>query len=99
MPIFKLSPIDIRASDDNWAASTVKETVWVEARDDLAARRLVESATLKMVDVKPGRKLIFSPWLDDVVTSCYPDKEAKAPPANSVLTASGKAIKIPGSET
>ena len=96
MPIFKLSPIDIRAGDAKWAASALKEPVWVEARDDLAARHLVESATLKMIDVKPGHTLIFSPWLDDVVTSCHPEREAKELPPDSILMASGKVIKILG---
>jgi hypothetical protein len=61
MSIYKLAPIDIRSGDENWAASNLKEAVWVEAPDDLAARHLVEGATLKMLDFKPGQKLIFSP--------------------------------------
>ena len=65
-------------------------------RDDLAARHLVEAATLTMVDVRPGRRLLFSPWLDDVVTSCWLDPEAAIPPAGHLTTASGKTIEIPG---
>jgi hypothetical protein len=61
VPIFKLAPIDIRANDEKWAASNFKEAVWVEARDDLEARHLIEAATLKMQDFQPGRKLLFSP--------------------------------------
>jgi hypothetical protein len=70
MTVFKLAPIAVRTGDEKWAASNLKEAVWVEARDELTARHLVEGATLQMQDVQPGRKLnIFSPWLDDVVTS------------------------------
>lgn len=77
MPVFKLAPIDIRANDEKWGASNLKEVVWVEARDEMEARHLVERATLQMQDVKPGKKLnIFSPWLDDVVTLCLADREA-----------------------
>lgn len=46
--------MDIRADDERWEASTIKEAVWVEARDDLAARHLVENASLKLRDVTPA---------------------------------------------
>jgi hypothetical protein len=95
MPVFKLAPIDIRVNDEKWAASNLKEAVWVEARDEMEARNLVEGATLQMQDVKPGKTLnIFSPWLDDVVTSCLIDREAKAPPQGHLGMAGGKAIKL-----
>lgn len=94
MPVYKLAPIDIRSNDPKWATSTLKEAIWVEAPDDLAARHLVEGATLKMVDFRPGQKLLFSPLLDDVVTSCLIDKDAKAPPAAHLVTAGGKALKV-----
>jgi hypothetical protein len=82
-------------NDEKWAASNLKEAVWVEARDEMEARNLVEGATLQMQDVKPGKKLnIFSPWLDDVVTSCLIDREAKAPPQGHLVMAGGKAIKL-----
>lgn len=71
MTIFRLAPIDIRIDDEKWSTSMIQEAVWVEARDDLHARHLVEAATLKMVDVKPGRLMLFSPWLDEVITSCF----------------------------
>ncbi|MCW1994806.1 hypothetical protein [Bradyrhizobium diazoefficiens] len=94
MPVYRLAPIDIRVNDEKWAASNLKEAVWVEAADELAARHSVEAATLKMVDFRPGQKLIFSPWLDDVVTSCQVDVDVSAPPAGQLITGSGKAIKI-----
>ncbi|MGY4234989.1 hypothetical protein ACVIIW_003936 [Bradyrhizobium sp. USDA 4449] len=98
MTIFRLSPINTRSGDEKWSASTVQETVWVEARDDLHARHLVEAATLKMIDAKPSRPTLFSPWLDQVITSCFPDNDAKRPAKGQMLTASGKAIAIPGAE-
>ena len=94
MPVYKLAPIDIRSDDPKWTASTLKEMVWVEAPDDLTARRFVEGATLKMVDFKPGQKLIFSPWLDDVVTLCWPDRDAEPPPTGSLVTAGGKTFGL-----
>jgi len=97
MTIFRLAPIDIRANDEKWSTSTVQEAVWVEARDDLHARHLVEASSLKMVDVKPGRPMLFSPWLDEVITTCIPD-DAKKPAKGQILTASGKAITVPGAE-
>jgi hypothetical protein len=95
MSVYRLAPIDIRANDEKWAASNLKEAVWVEANDEMAARHLVESVTLKMVDFKPGRPLIFSPWLDDVVTSCHRDPEAEAVPPRHLRTHAGKLIALP----
>ncbi|MGY3342026.1 MULTISPECIES: hypothetical protein [unclassified Bradyrhizobium] len=98
MTIFRLSPIDIRSGDEKWSASTIHESVWVEARGDLHARHLVEAATLKMIDVKPGRPTLFSPWPDRVITSFFPDNDPKKPAKGQMLTASGKAIVIPAAE-
>lgn len=95
MPVYKLAPIESRRSDPKWAASTLQEAVWVEARDDMDARHMVESATLKMVDFKPGKPMLFSPWVDDVVTSCWSDSGAKPPPTGSLLNAAGKTVKLP----
>jgi hypothetical protein len=94
MPVYKLSPIDSRGDDPKWAASTLKEAVWVDAPDGLAARHLVEGATLKVMDFRPGQKLLFSPWLDEVVTTCWPEHEVQAPPAGTLLTAGGKTVKL-----
>lgn len=99
MTIFRLAPIDIRANDEKWSASTLREVVWVEARDELHARHLVEAATLKMVDRKPGWPVLFSPWLDQVITSCFPDHDTKKPLKGQILTADGKAIAIPDAES
>lgn len=94
MPVYRLAPIDIRKDDEKGAASSLKEAVWVEARDDLDARNLLETATLKMMDFKPGQQLILSPWLDDVVTSCILDQETEAPPEGHMRTADGKLVKL-----
>ena len=99
MTIFRLAPIDIRTNDEKWVTSTIQKTVWVEASDDLHARHLVENATLKMAERQPERKILYSPWLDPVITTCFPDKDAKHPPKGRLLTAEGKAIEIPGAET
>ncbi|MDA9396393.1 hypothetical protein WN73_38430 [Bradyrhizobium sp. CCBAU 45394] len=95
MSVYRLAPIDIRANDEKWAASNLKEAVWVEAADEMAARHLVENATLRMVDFRPGRPLIFSPWLDDVVTSCHRDLEAEAVPPGHLRTQAGKLVALP----
>jgi hypothetical protein len=96
MPVFKLEPSDIRVNDAKWAASNLKEAVWVEARDDLDARHLIEVATLRMQDFQPDKKLLFSPWLDDVVTPCQLDKDPGRPP-DGHLSASLPAMMLAGS--
>lgn len=84
MPVFRLAPIDIRARDEKWEASTIKEAVWVEAIDELAARHLIERATFKMIEVKAEQRMIYSPWVDDVVTICWPDQDVPAPPLGTL---------------
>ncbi|WP_234682998.1 hypothetical protein [Bradyrhizobium monzae] len=86
---------DTRENDEKWAASNLKEAVWVEAADKMAALHLVESATLRMVDFNPGRPLIFSPWLDDVVTSGHRDLEAEVVLPGHLRTQAGKLVALP----
>lgn len=70
--------------------------MWVEPRDELHARHLVEAAPLRMVDLKPGRPPPFSPWLDQVITSCFPDHDAKKQTRAQMLTGSFPPVTFPG---
>lgn len=73
MPVFRLDPVAEGRDDPSWEASTFQETCWVTARDELNARLQLEGVSLKMVDIKPGRTKLYSPWQNDALTSCTED--------------------------
>ena len=73
MRTFYLEPKDGDTSDPNWAATSLKEGCWVKAESESNARRLVELAGLKTMEIRPGQMIILhSPWLDPELTSCEP---------------------------
>jgi hypothetical protein len=92
MPIFYLEPRNGDVSDPSWAASNLKEGCWVEAETEAQARLRVEGATLKMLEIKPGRKLIFPPWQQARLTDCRLDDPPQKLPAGKIVTKSGKLI-------
>jgi hypothetical protein len=92
MPIFYLEPKDGNVSDPSWEASYLKEGCWVEARTEELARHKVEGATLRMLDVKPGRPVVFPPWTQPRLTDCKPDEPPRDIPAGKVLTESGQLL-------
>jgi hypothetical protein len=73
MPVFRLFPVVERLDDPSWAASRFKEVCWIIARDEADARLQLQSIALRMVDVVPGRKFLYSPWLSVQLTQCTED--------------------------
>jgi hypothetical protein len=96
MPDFYLEPKGGDTSDPCWEASYLKEGCWIEAGTEELARCRVESATLKMRDMKSDRPIVFSPWIQPRFTDCKLDKPPRFVPAGKVLTESGKILDIPG---
>ncbi len=92
MPIFYLEPRDGDTSHPRWAATTLKEGCWVLAQSEEDARMLVQQATLKMVDFKPGEPILYSPWMDGRLTECHPDAPHLDIREGIILTVSGKTI-------
>ena len=91
MPVFRLDPVVERLDDLSWAASRFKEACWIIARDEADARLQLQGIALKTVDVVPGRKILYSPWLSVQLTQCAEDG---SPPVSMkegiVWTISGK---------
>jgi hypothetical protein len=91
MPIFYLEPRGGDTSDRSWEATYLREGCWTEAKTELVAREKVAGATVKIVDVKPGKRMkSYSPWVQPRLTDCTPDTPSRAVPAGKVLTKSGK---------
>jgi hypothetical protein len=91
MPVFRLDPISTRCDDPRWEASRFRETCWIIARDEDDARQQLQGIALKVVDMIPGRKILYSPWLISELADCKLDT---SPPVSLkegiVLTISGK---------
>jgi hypothetical protein len=90
MPVFRLGPILARRDDPSWETSLFKEPCWTLARDEAHARHQLGTASLKMVDVRPGTKIFHSPWLDDSLTDCMEDVAPVSMREGIVWTVSGK---------
>jgi hypothetical protein len=56
------------------------------------ARLQLDGATKKIVNMKPGQKIVYSPWIDPTVTTCKEGKPPRNIPNGKVLTRSGKLI-------
>jgi hypothetical protein len=92
MPIFYLEPKHDTKSDPRWEASYVSEGCWVVAESEEVARLRLDGATKRFVDMKPGQKIVYSPWIDPTVTTCKEGKPPRDIPDGKVLTSSGKLI-------
>jgi transcriptional regulator with XRE-family HTH domain len=66
--VFRLDPIDL--SSPAWQASTTNSLVWVREDNPDAARKRVANRTLRAVPMRPGQKLLQSPWCSEKLTSC-----------------------------
>ncbi len=93
MPVFKLEPVGEKTSDERWATSTLCETCWVNARSDIDARVAIEGATIRMVDVRPGEKILYSPWQDEGFVICLVD-DTKDVPEGHFVTAKGRVLDL-----
>ena len=89
MPIYRLDPDNDGLGDRSWEASTLKDSCWVRADNEDDARRKVEGATIRMVDVVQGRPVVFSLWLSNSLTHCYLDIPALDIPEGIVVGAIG----------
>ena len=92
MQIFYLEPKDGDTSSPRWATSTLQEGCWVLARSEEHARQFVGQATVKMVDMKPGEPILYSPWPDSSLVECRPDNPGLDIPEGIIVTVSGKTI-------
>ena len=91
MNLYRLDPIDI--DHTSWAASSVKETVWVGAATDRAARDFVANKTLTVVNpIEKFSPKVNSPWLDDRVTSCVWETDGRKLPEGTVVRADWKPL-------
>ena len=72
MKTYYLEPVIEHRGDPRWEATELKESCWVLARSEEAARRKVELATIAMVDMAESKETLYSPWLDPELTDCAP---------------------------
>lgn len=67
MPIWKLTPLDLR--DPNWEASSHQGIAIVRARDEADARATAAKAFDTKTGFRPGKGMIFPPWKRSALVS------------------------------
>ena len=77
MPTFRLDPVNHRTGDPRWTATSLRETCWVEAVSETAARRLLALTTRRGQRLPHGTEL-RSPWVDPWLTDCHLQKPRPA---------------------
>ena len=72
MPIWKLEPVD--PTEDHWRRSTWGATVFIRAKDELAAREMAQNAYGVAVGgfagLPPGAQTPLLPWEHDLISTC-----------------------------
>lgn len=78
MPIWKLSPVDLK--DPNWEASSHRGAAIVRARDQEEARRTAAKAFDVKVGFKPGQGVKAPPWRRPDLVRVEPIEDARFDP-------------------
>jgi hypothetical protein len=91
LALYRLEPLKSMLGREEWAASTIKETCWVQATSEQEARAIVEVETRPPQSHAPVKLPFFSPWSSSSFTSCTRESgESESPyPAGAVFTRSG----------
>jgi hypothetical protein len=66
----------------------------VQAQSEGHARGLVQTATQQLMDHKPGKPILYPPWIDGSLVTCRIDVDGKEVPEGVILTVSGRTIRI-----
>jgi hypothetical protein len=67
------------------------ESVWAGAPTPEKARELVDRKTLTFTPAQPPRLIVYSPWLDNQLTTCDLDT-ARTVSEGEVIRANGKPV-------
>ena len=68
MPIWKLEPADPTA--DHWRGSKWRASVFIRAKDELAARSMAQNAFGIAPRLVPGAETPLLPWVHDWISTC-----------------------------
>jgi hypothetical protein len=99
LALYRLEPLHSMLEREEWMASTIKETCWVQATSEQEARAMVEVETRTPQSHAPVTLPFFSPWSSSSFTSCTrEDDGAVSPyPAGAVYTRDGLVKEASGS--
>jgi hypothetical protein len=91
LALYRLEPLQSMLGREEWAASTIKETCWVQATSEQEARAIVEVETRPPQSQAPVKLPFFSPWSSSSFTSCTRENDGvESPfPAGAVYTRDG----------
>ena len=94
MNTFRLDPI-APLTNPRWQRSSVHECVWVRADSPQQARNTVALATLNLGRPGAGGHLdpgLYSPWLDEALTTCVMDMSRTDVPEGGVIKSDGTKV-------
>jgi len=99
LALYRLEPLQSMLGREEWAASTIKETCWVQATSEQEARAIVEVETRPPQSHAPVTLPFFSPWSSSSFTSCTREGDGvESPyPAGAVYTRDGLVTEAAGS--
>ena len=91
LALYRLEPLQSMLGREEWAASTIKETCWVQATSEQEARAIVEVETRPPQSHAPVKLPFFSPWSSSSFTSCTRENDGVESqfPAGAVYTRDG----------
>jgi len=99
LALYRLEPLQAMLGREEWAASTIKETCWVEATSPQEARAIVEVETRPPQSQARAKLPFFSPWSSSSFTSCTREDDGTESlyPAGAVYTRAGLVTESAGS--
>lgn len=89
LALYRLEPLPSTLEREEWAASSIRETCWVQATSEQEARAMVEVETRRPQSHTPVRLPFFSPWSSSSFTSCTREGDDGSPYAGAVYTRGG----------
>jgi hypothetical protein len=93
MPVYYLEPKDDDTSDPRWETTILKDGCWVVAATENLARAIVQMATIKLVPIRPGQKILYSPWSEPTLADCWVDSRPEVNiPEGVIITLGGDKI-------
>jgi hypothetical protein len=90
VPVFRLDPVPETANDPRWEASKIHEPFWIVAASEAQAREWASLILTNFVTRRPGKPVVYSPWLDAAFADCAADNPPLSVPDGIIVTVGGQ---------
>jgi hypothetical protein len=89
MPIFRFDPISESSNDRRWQTSKICEPFWIKAHTENEAREMASLILVSLAEIRPGKPVVYSPWLDPKFSDCVLDDPKTEVPDGIIVTVAG----------